>query len=271
MRYSLILALALLACGTAQAAPALELPAGLLPIDPTGLDPTSLDPTAAAPEAPDVGDAISTLGVDVPPIDQAAPRGPASPLERLPIPLDAPSAAVTAGGVALALFGFALYSRLARSEILDNERRDEVNKLIRESPGIALSEIAQRTGLGWGTTVYHLDRLERAGFVVSESHAGRRCYFPIGTLPREARPMLGALQQETTRSVAQFVAARPGATQTELCEGLGLSASAASKQVSKLESAGLVRREREWKTVRLHPGPALASMLSSGGGGVATA
>jgi predicted transcriptional regulator len=252
MRVLLILALALLASGTAHAAGPLELPVDLPPM---------LDPSTPAP--PDVDDAISQLGVDVP-LEDAAPGAPRMPGKGMPLALDVPTVAVTAGGVALALVGFALYSRLARSELLDNERRDEVNKLILESPGIALSDIAQRTGLGWGTTVYHLDRLERAGFVASESHAGRRCYFPVGTLPREARPMLGALQQETTRSVAQFVATRPGATQTELCEGLGLSASAASKQVSKLESAGLVRRERDWKTVRLHPGPALASMLSGG-------
>lgn len=183
----------------------------------------------------------------------------------------APPVVATAGVLALlqafgvwrwlGVGGFALYSRLTKSELLDNGHRDGVYKLIQERPGIGLSEIAEASGLGWGTTVYHLDRLERAGFVASERAGLHRCYFPVGLVPKEARKLLGALKADTTRSVAEFLVARPGATQTELCEALGLSASAASKQVSKLEGAGLVRREREWKTVHLFPDPALPSLL----------
>lgn len=162
---------------------------------------------------------------------------------------------------ALAVGGVALYSRLAKSDLLDNEHRDKVYRLVQESPGIGLTEITQRAGLGWGTTVYHLDRLERAQMVTSERVGAHRCYFPMGAVPRAARKGIGALKADTTRSVAAFLATRPGASQTDLCEGLGLSASAASKQVTKLESAGLVRRERDGKTVRLWPAETLHPLL----------
>ena len=109
--------------------------------------------------------------------------------------------------------------------------------------------------------MYHLDRLERAGFVASERGGLHRCYFPVGTVAREARKGLGALKADTTRSIAEFLVTRPGATQSELCEALRLTPSAASKQVSKLEEAGLVRRERDWKTVHLHPTEALPTLL----------
>lgn len=183
----------------------------------------------------------------------------------------APPAVAAAGAFALLqlLGGFrglavgavALYSRLTKSDLLDNEHRDKVYKLVQEQPGIGLSEVAQRTGLGWGTTVYHLDRLERAQMLASERMGGHRRYFPMGTVPRASRKGIGTLKADTTRSVAAFLAQRPGASQTELCEGLGLSASAASKQVTKLEDAGLVRRERDGKTVRLWPEPTLAPLL----------
>lgn len=153
---------------------------------------------------------------------------------------------------------FALYSRLTKSNLLDNEHRDAVYKLIQAQPGLGVSEIASRSGLGWGTTVYHLDRLEREGFVASERGGLHKCYFAVGLVDRDARRAQAALKADTRRDVAQVLLARPGLTQTELCEALGMSASAASKQISKLESAGLVRREREWKTVRLFPQPALA-------------
>lgn len=157
-----------------------------------------------------------------------------------------------------------LYSRLTKSDLLDNAHRDRVYKLIQETPGLGLSEVSQRTGLGWGTTVYHLDRLERAGFVAAERGGLHKCYFPVGTLRPEARKGMGALKADTTRSIAAYLVAKPGATQSELCADLGLSPSAASKQVSKLEEAGLVRREREWKTVRLIPSETLPTLLAGG-------
>lgn len=162
----------------------------------------------------------------------------------------------------LGLAAVGLYTRLAKSELLDNEHRDKVYKLIQSSPGMGVSQIAEATGLGWGTTVYHLDRLERAGFVSSERGGLHRCYFPVGTMRAETRKGMGALKADTTRSIAEFLVTRPGATQSELCAALGLSPSAASKQVSKLEDAGLVRREREWKTVRLVPSETLPALLT---------
>lgn len=176
--------------------------------------------------------------------------------------------AATAGSAMLVVAGFALYSRLGRDELLSHERRDALHKLVQSEPGIALSDLARRTGLAWGTTVYHLDRLARAGFVTSEAQGARRRYFPVGSVRREDRAGLGALQDGPIRSLACLVNERPGATQGELAAVLGLSASAASKQVTKLESAGLVRRERAWKRVRLHPAPKLVELLSPRGAGL---
>ncbi len=191
-----------------------------------------------------------------------------------PVRAAAPGVIATVGVIALAQsFGafrlaavgaFALYSRLSKSELLDNKHRDKVYKLVQERPGIALTEIGATLGLGWGTTIYHLDRLERAGFVATERSGMRRCCFPVGLVPRENRASLGALQADTTRTLAEYLAGNPGATQSQVCEALGMSASAASKQVTKLETAGLLRREREWKTVHLWPAPELSGLLSPG-------
>lgn len=229
----------------------------------TGVDvqaPLSLEPSGQAPPAE-------------PPLDvwrQALPGDGQVPVPE--VPAAAPAAVATVGLLAvlqslgvfrwMGVAGVALYSRLARSELLDNGHRDRVYKLVQEHPGLGLSEIMERCGLGWGTTVYHLDRLERAGFVASERAGLHRCYFPVGTVPKESRKGMGALKADTTRSIAEFLVARPGATQTELCAALGMSASAASKQITKLESAGLVRRERDWKTVHLYPEGPLPALLA---------
>lgn len=245
MRTAALLALALLAFGTAEGALLEEL--GILP------------PAVPATPPPDLDDVEPLATLDAPLPD---PTPPTPPWPRAPA-LDAPTLAAATGGAALlACLGFALYSRLSRHELLENEHRQNVMDLVRSAPGITLTDVAHRSGLGWGTTVYHLERLQKAGMVASERSGTRRCYFATGSVPREARAGVGTLHDDTARSVATLVLERPGATQSELADALGLSASATSKQVTKLESHGLVRREREWKSVRVHPQPQLAALLA---------
>lgn len=259
MRALLVATFGLFVLGAAAPAATLQelpIPAQAQPPAPPGVEPPAdVGAPAANPVDAPLDGLWPTLG----------PGGAWDPGAVIP-PEALPAVAATAGVGALALFaGFALYSRLARSDILDHERRDAVYKLVQEEPGISLSDVAQRTGLGWGTAVYHLDRLERNQFVLSEKKGGKRCYFPVGTVPKEARAPLATLREDALRVVATCVQEKPGMTQGELAAALGLSASAASKQVTKLESAGLVRREREWKTVRLHPEPKLAELLAPAG------
>jgi predicted transcriptional regulator len=223
---------------------------------------------APAVQAPDLTRADVPVHADVALTPQA--RAAALAHEAAPIAKRVAPPAVAAAGLLallqalgawrlLATGGVALYSRLTRSNLLDNEHRDQVYKLIQAEPGLNVSEIAKRAQLGWGTTVYHLDRLEREGFVAAERGGLSKCYFAVGLLDREARRATAALREGPRREVAAVLLAQPGITQAELAQQLGMSASAASKQVTKLETAGLVRREREWKTVRLFPGPGLAA------------
>lgn len=246
MRLPLAATLLLLAFTAAPAA--VELPAEAEPVLAPDVDAPvretsdALPPLAGAPDAP-----RWSRGIDLPPMGPEA------------------VAATAAGGAALVLVGLGLYSRLARGQLLDHEPRDAVYKLVQQEPGISLTAIADRTGLGWGTTVYHLERLEKGGFVTSEKTGAKRCFFPVGTVARDTRAPIATLREEQLRVVATYVHERPGTTQGEMAEALGISPSAASKQVSKLESAGLVVREREWKTVRLLPGPRLAELLMPAG------
>lgn len=210
----------------------------------------------------------------------ADPRSPFSP-ERIidtvgpAVEQNGPAAAATVGLVALlqafgvwrfvGLGAVGLYSRLTKSELLDNQHRDNVYKMIQQAPGMALSEVSHKSGLGWGTTVYHLDRLEKGGFIASERLGMHKCFFPVGTVARETRKSIGALKTDMTRNIATYLASTPGATQSDLCKALHLSPSAASKQVTKLEEAGLIRRERDWKTVHLYPQEALHALVTPAG------
>lgn len=158
--------------------------------------------------------------------------------------------------------GALLYSRLAPNELLDHERRERVVSLVRARPGIGPQEIGKALGMNWGVTSYHLDRLEGAGLLTSQRVGQHRCYFVPGAVPRDAQAKVGLFRGDTTRRVAELVREKPGIGQSELAAALGLSASATSKQLSRLEKEALVRREASGNGMRLFPQPALDSALT---------
>lgn len=238
------------------AAAGLELQASVAPIE----VPPLLEPARAPtlPETPSVSLAPAPTS-SVPPADDAAEIASISAaatttilwllVERLGL------------GRALAGAFAALYLRVQPSELLENERRERVVRLVRERPGIGPQDIASSLGTGWGVTSYHLDRLERAGILTSQRVGHHRCYFVPGALPREQQRNAGLFRAQTARRVAELIARRPGLTQGQLATELGLSASAMSKQVARLASSGLLRREPGQEGIRLYPEPAMTGML----------
>lgn len=211
-----------------------------------------------------VGSAIPAAGIlpFAPPEVIAEAVAPAAPPVATEIPVTAAAAATTIG-----VFGFlhllaALYSRFAPNELLEHERRERVIGLVRARPGIGPTDIGAALGASWGVTIYHLDRLEKAGLVTSQRVGHHRCYFLPGALPRDDQRKVGMFRVDTTRRVATLVAEKPGLTQTQIANALGLSASAMSKQVKHLEAAGMLRRESVGSALGLFPQPALASVLA---------
>jgi DNA-binding transcriptional ArsR family regulator len=84
-----------------------------------------------------------------------------------------------------------------------------------------------------------------------------------------AAEVFGALADGTRRDLMARLAARPGATATELAEQLPITRQAVLKQLTTLASAGLVASSRDGRAVRyrLTPAPlseAVAWMTSVG-------
>lgn len=156
-----------------------------------------------------------------------------------------------------------LYSRMDRSEILDHETRQEMYDLIRDEAGISMQEIADEVGCGWGTIVYHLEKLEDGDFVTSEHTGGRRRFFAAGDVDASDKDAVGVLRQDTPRSIMAYLLKHPGSNQSELSDALDIAASTASKHLGRLEDAGLVTREREWREVHYFPADGVAERVPS--------
>lgn len=164
--------------------------------------------------------------------------------------------AVGAGGLLyllkrLGLLGFALplYTRLAPSEMLDNEARAAVYEHIKQNPGAHPSAIAEKLGLGWGTVVYHLARLESSKLVSVKEGSHRKCYFAVGgSLGQDERTALAAMSTDKAKVIVHAVRSAPGISQKDLAERLGMSQALASWHVKRLIGSGVLVSTKEGRS-----------------------
>ena len=157
-----------------------------------------------------------------------------------------------------------LFSRIDSNRILDNDVRNKVHEAILQNPGITIKEITKVLGIGWGTAIYHLKRLETERLIVSERHRQFRRFFKNGGgIVNEAKTAYSELKNPTTHRLAAALLEHPGAAQKELCEALGISAPLAHKYLSRMEDARLLTRQREWKFVKYFPTAGLAELVQA--------
>ena len=163
-------------------------------------------------------------------------------------------------------FGFAalLYTRIAKDRLLDHARRETLLGAIRDRPGMTLSDVAESTGIPRNTATYHLNRLEKEGMVTSARQGRARLYFVVGGDARKAQAdAFAALRHDNGRALALAVGASPGVDQQALCAKLGLQPSLVHWHADRLLAAGVLRKEREGRHVRYHPGPAFPLVAAS--------
>lgn len=156
-----------------------------------------------------------------------------------------------------------LFSRVAPERLLENPVRARVHEAVSSDPGLSLQDVRDRSGIAWGTTVHHLARLERAGYLVSVRHGNHRRFFPANTPVSRSRRELSVLAHPTAHRVAAHVLAEPGTDQKSLCAALGLNNPAASKHLSRMERLGLVSVETVGRSRLYQPTDLLRTTLAT--------
>ena len=138
-----------------------------------------------------------------------------------------------------------LYSRLAKSDMLDNKVRAGVYEHVKANPGAHPSAIAETLGLGWGTVVYHLARLEESSLVTTRAGHNRKCYFAVGSeLDSAGKNAVAAMSTDKARAIVEALRAEPGLSQKELADRLGMSQALASWHVKRLVASGVLVTQR---------------------------
>lgn len=223
----------------------------------------------ASDAAAAVGDALVDVGAAV----VAALTGLAAALlvlrpESMPVPV---FAGVAAGGSAVVAgssqaglwtlwrrYGFwltglmGLFSRIEKDDLLENERRAEIYELIKQRPGIHLSEISRQLDMAWGSTLHHLRKLREERIVQTKKIAHHKCYFLNGSGYSDAQMrVMSLLKNDTLADVAAAIEAHPDSSLKDLSEKIGISAPLAAHHVKTLEKAGVIQKERAGKAVKI--------------------
>ncbi|MGA7861900.1 MAG: winged helix-turn-helix transcriptional regulator [Thermoplasmata archaeon] len=131
-------------------------------------------------------------------------------------------------------------------DLLALETRRRIYTVVVRSPGLGSREIQRQTGMAWGETTYHLDRLVTAGLVHREQ-GGHQDYYFAATVPLGDRTLLRLARSEASRRVLGALLTVSDVTVPELQERTGLSPGRLSIHLRRFLETGLVqsgRRER---------------------------
>lgn len=123
--------------------------------------------------------------------------------------------------------------------------RAEILRCVQRFPGVHLRSVERRTRLPLGQVLYHLDRLERMGLVVSMRDAGFRRYFVASEVSRGEKPVLMALRHAVPRRILIALLERGPLAHKDLQSIVGTAGSTLTFHLQRLSEAGVLDRVRE--------------------------
>jgi len=134
-----------------------------------------------------------------------------------------------------------LWARLRHNTILEHYTRGNIHGYLLANPGVHFEAIRRDMDLGVGTLAYHVWVLEREGMIRSWRDGRFRRYALSSQRIADAQPELTDIE----RILLKNIHGRPGRTQRELAEEVGLSQPTISYHISKMAELGVVRVDRE--------------------------
>lgn len=128
-------------------------------------------------------------------------------------------------------------------DLLALPTRRRVYDVVRRTPGIGAREVQRVAQLGWGETVYHLDRLTQAQLLHRE-RAGHQDHYFVAAVPLADRGLLRLTRSPSARRLLVALLEAPHSTVPDLGERTGLSAGRLSVHLGRLSELGVLRTGR---------------------------
>ena len=133
--------------------------------------------------------------------------------------------------------------KLKRNNLLDNDARNQVYTVIRQNPGVCLSEIERLTKLTNKNVTYHVNKLLTYHMIAVEKSANGKGYFPNSTNGSPHERLLALhLKNPNERTIIGLISKKPGISRKEIGEMLSISGPSVSWHISKLEDDHIVKK-----------------------------
>lgn len=155
------------------------------------------------------------------------------------------------------------YARIEGEAVLQHEARGDMLRLIQRRPGMSLQEIGAEVRLARGPTQWHLDKLERNGYVARVRHGGESLFFPRGTPPQHAKAV-AALRHPSRRALLALAARTPGLRPSEASRNLALGPPTIRHHARSLIELGLMAQGGPTNAVTYLPTPLGLQLLGHG-------
>jgi predicted transcriptional regulator len=142
-----------------------------------------------------------------------------------------------------------LYVKLSKKDILDHFIRGQIYGYLVVHPGDNYTTIKRNLDLKNGTLTYHLDVLEREGFVKSQLRGSKRYYYPRGVKMPDNGTGFPAIKEDIIMRVQET----PGITVSDLAGLLRVSRQLTNYHLRTLIQEGYIFTERKGMRTRCYP------------------
>lgn len=143
------------------------------------------------------------------------------------------------------------FRRISAANALDHPERHTIYELIRGSPGIDLTRIAQTSGINIHTLRYHLDILTSFGKIIVMKDWGIfRYYENHGAYTEIERKIIPYIWNPVAGSILEIIRNDPECTQTTLSEKIGITGPTVGWYMKRFVSDGIVVATRDGRCTR---------------------
>ncbi|SEO39597.1 Helix-turn-helix domain-containing protein [Halogranum amylolyticum] len=125
---------------------------------------------------------------------------------------------------------------------LENDTRRRIYEAVERAPGTYVARLVERTSIPRSTVRYHLRVLADAGLVTSEAVRGKQRYVASGD--DADATLAAAYTDEATATLLDALRRTMPVTVSELADEIDRTPGTVSHHLDRLESEGLVERER---------------------------
>ncbi|MDI6917412.1 MAG: winged helix-turn-helix transcriptional regulator, partial [Thermoplasmatales archaeon] len=142
-----------------------------------------------------------------------------------------------------------LYLKTRKEEVLDNFIRGQIYGYVKANPGVHYNLIKNELNLKNGSVTYHLNMLEKQGYVKSQFDGIYRRFYPKDMkIPSMDVTALSKMQL----SIINKILERPDITQKDIAKGIDESKQVVSYHLKVLSKAGIVRLKRDGRKTRCY-------------------